>query len=190
VRQTKPIRTAIQAIDQDAGVDIVYPDGGVAQVAETRYQGDRLIVRPARLVGAQAELVPNWRYHAFVTDRVGTTISLDQDHRRHATVELAICDLKGGVGLRHCPSGKFNANAAWLLAATLAHNLLRWVAAIGLGTRQELVVAKTLRRTLLALPGRLTHSARRCRLHLPVGWPWAPWFELALARLRCVAYAT
>jgi hypothetical protein len=39
VRQTKPIRTAIQAIDQDARVDIVYPDGGLAQVAETPLQG-------------------------------------------------------------------------------------------------------------------------------------------------------
>jgi hypothetical protein len=74
--------------------------------------------------------------------------------------------------------------------ATLAHNLLRWVAAIGLGARQELVVAKTLRRTLLALPGRITRSARRLVLHLSVCWPWTPWFELALARLRCVAYAT
>jgi hypothetical protein len=190
VRQTKPIRTAIQAIDQDAWVDIVYPDEGLAQLAETRYRGDRLVVRRTRLVGAQAELFPNWRYHAFVTDRVGTTVELDADHRRHATVELAIRDLKGGVGLRHHPSGKFAANAAWLVIATLAHNLLRWVAAIGLGTRQELVVAKTLRRTLFSLPGRLTHSARRWRLHLPVGWPWAPWFELALAWLRCIAYAT
>ena len=51
-------------------------------------------------------------------------------------------------------------------------------------------MATTLRRTLLALPGRLTHSARRLILHLPVGWPWAAWFALALARLRCVAYAT
>jgi C4-dicarboxylate-specific signal transduction histidine kinase len=74
--------------------------------------------------------------------------------------------------------------------ATLAHNLLRWIAQIGLGAHGELVVAKTLRRTLLALPGRLTRSARRWRLHLPAGWPWAAWFELALARLRCVAYAT
>ena len=105
-------------------------------------------------------------------------------------VELCIRDLKAGVGLRHCPSGKFTANAAWLQIATLAHNLLRWVAAIGLGVREELVVAKTLRRTLLALPGRLTRSARRLLLHLPAGWPWAGWFELALARLRCVAYAT
>jgi hypothetical protein len=190
VRQTKPIRAAIAGIDEDAWVEIVYPDGGLAQVAETRYRGDRLIVRRTRLQGAQAELFPNWRYHAFVTDRVGTTVTLDADHRRHAVVELCIRDLKDGVGLRHCPSGKFSANAAWLLAATLAHNLLRWVAAIGLGAREELVVAKTLRRTLLALPGRLTRSARRLVLHLPAGWPWAGWFALALARLRCVAYAT
>jgi hypothetical protein len=78
--------------------------------------------------------------------------------------------------------------------ATLAHNLLCWIAAIGLGARQELVVAKTLRRTLLALPGRITRSARRLVLHLPVGWPWAAWFELALApaalrRLRHLTHA-
>jgi len=190
VRQTKPIRAAIAGIDEAAWTSIVYPDGGLAQVAETCYRGDRLIVRRTRLQGPQAELFPNWRHHAFVTDRVGTTVELDADHRRHATVELCIRDLKAGVGLRHCPSGKFAANAAWLLAATLAHNLLRWVAAIGLGARQELMVAKTLRRTLLALPGRLTRSARRLVLHLPAGWPWAEWFALALARLRCVAYAT
>ena len=94
------------------------------------------------------------------------------------------------MGLRHCPSGRFNANAAWLLAATLAHNLLRWTASLGLGSRDQQTVAKTLRRTLLALPGRLTRSGRQWRLHLPAGWPWAAWFELARARLRCVAYAT
>jgi hypothetical protein len=176
VRQTKPIRATIAAINQDAWVDIVYPDGGLAQVAETRYWGDRLIVRRTRLVGAQAELFPTWRYHALVTDRVGTAVWLDHDHRRHAVVELCIRDLKAGVGLRHHPSGKFAANAAWLVAATLARNLLRWVAAIGLDARGELVVAKTLRRSLLNLPGRITRSARRLVLHLPAGWPWAPWF--------------
>jgi hypothetical protein len=190
VRQTKPVRAAIATISEDAWVQIVYPDGGLAQVAETRYKGDRLIVRRTRLVGAQAELFPNWRYHAFVTDRPDTALWLDADHRRHAVVELCIRDLKAGVGLRHHPSGRFAANAAWLVIATLAHNLLRWVAAIGLGARGELVVAKTLRRTLLALPGRITRSARRCTLHLPAGWPWAACFDLALARLRCVAYAT
>ena len=55
----------ITTISEDAWTPIVYPDGGVAQVAETRYQGERLIVRRTRLVGAQAELFPNWRYHAL-----------------------------------------------------------------------------------------------------------------------------
>jgi hypothetical protein len=81
VRQTKPIRAAIAAIPQHAWTPIAYPDGGIAQVAETRYRGDRLVVRRTRLLGEQAELFPNWRYHAFVTDRVGTTVELDADHR-------------------------------------------------------------------------------------------------------------
>jgi hypothetical protein len=85
-------------------VDIVYPNGGLAQLAETRYRGDRLVVRRTRLIGAQAELFPNWPDHAFVTDRVATTVELDAPHRRHATVKLCIRDLKSGVGLRHCPS--------------------------------------------------------------------------------------
>ena len=99
--------------------------------------------------------------------------------------ELAIRDLKNGAGLRHCPSGVFLANAAWLVIATLAHNLLRWVATIGLDTN-DLLVAKTLRRRLLMLPGRLTRSARRRLLHLPTNWPWASQFLSALARLRAV----
>jgi hypothetical protein len=189
VRQTKPIRAAIAAIDEAAWADIVYPEGGVAQVAETCYRGNRLIVRRTRLLGAQQQLFPTWRHHAFVTDRVGTMLELDADHRRHAVVELCIRDLKAGAGLRHCPSGKFGANAAWLVAACLAHNLLRWIATIGLGER-GLVVAKTVRRTLLHLPGRLTRSARRWVLHLPAGWPWAHNFQMALARLRCIPHLT
>ena len=158
-------------------------------MAETTLGEDRLVVRRTRLTGPQATLWPDWRYHAFVTDRPGVALELDADHRRHAVCELAIRDLKDGAGLRHCPSGRFLANAAWLVAATLAHNLLRWVATIGLGSA-ELVAAKTLRRRLLALPGRLTRSARRRLLHLPRDWPWANQFLQALARLRAVPLPT
>jgi hypothetical protein len=187
VRQTKTVRAAIAAIPDAAWVPIAYaPDG----VAETPWKGDRLIVRRVRNLGEQAQLFATWRYHAFVTDRVGTMLELDADHRRHAVCELAIRDLKAGAGLAHLPSGHFNANAAWLLAATLAHNLLRWTASLGLGSRDQQTVAKTLRRTLLVLPGRLTRSARRPTLHLPAGWPWAHSFTMALARLRCIPYPT
>jgi len=190
VRQTKTVRAAITAIPEQAWVDISYPPGGVAQVAETTYRGDRLIVRRVRNLDDQQQLFATWRHHAFVTDRPGTAIELDADHRRHAVCELAIRDLKAGAGLAHLPSGLFAANSAWLLAATLAHNLLRWTATLGLGSHHQQVVAKTLRRTLLVLPGRLTRCARRWTLHLPAGWPWAHSFQMALARLRCIPYAT
>jgi hypothetical protein len=190
VRQTKTVRAAIAAIPEAAWVPIAYQPDGVAQVAETPYRGDRLIVRRVRNPGDQQQLFPTWRYHALVTNRVGTMLELDADHRRHAVCELAIRDLKAGAGLAHLPSGRFAANAAWLLAATLAHNLLRWTAILGLGVGDQQTIAKTLRRTLLVLPGRLTRSARHWRLHLPAGWPWAHSFVMALARLRCIPYPT
>jgi hypothetical protein len=75
------------------------------------------------------------------------------------------------------PLGQVQRQRRLAAGRTLAHNLLRWIAQIGLGARGELIVAKTLRRTLLALPGRLTRSARRLILHLPAGWPWATWLS-------------
>jgi hypothetical protein len=150
------------------------------------YRDDRLIVRRVRNHGDHQQLFPTWRYHASVTNRVGTMFELDADHRRHAVCELAIRDLKAGAGLAHLPSGRFAANAAWLLAATLAHNLIRWTVRLCLGVGGQQTVAKTLRRTLLALPGQLTRSARQWTLHLPAGWPWAHSVTMALARLRCI----
>ena len=62
--------------------------------------------------------------------------------------------------MNHCRSGRFFANAAWLVLASLAHNLLRWIASIGLGIAGP-VVAKTFRRRYLIPSRRLTRSAPR-----------------------------
>ncbi len=185
VRQIVQVKEAIAAIPETEWTSIDYTASGEAQVAETTYKGERLIVRRTRLIGPQAELWPDWRHHAFMTDREGEAVALDADHRRHAVIELAIRDLKEGAGLNHCPSGRFFANAAWLVLAALAHNLLRWTAAIGLGIDGP-VVAKTVRRRFISLPGRLTRSGRRLHLHLPSRWPWAEPFLLALRRLRAL----
>jgi hypothetical protein len=63
--------------------------------------------------------------HPFITNRQGLTLELEADHRRHAEVEPAICDLKHGLGLEHLPSGRFAANAAWLALVGIAHHLAR-----------------------------------------------------------------
>jgi hypothetical protein len=182
------IAAAIAAIGEADWQPIDYTAGGEAQVAETVYNKLRLIVRRTRLVGAQAELFPDWRHHAFLTDREGTAVSLDADHRQHAVCELAIRDLKA-EGLAHCPSGRFFANAAWAVIAALAHNLVRWLAALGLGSTGQ-VVGETIRRRYLCTPGRLTRSGRRNTLRLPRDWPWATGFLAALARLRAVTLTT
>ncbi len=179
------VTRAFAEIPDEAWAPIDYTPDGEAQIAETSY-GDndqRLVVRRTRLIGPQATLWPDWQYHAFITNRDGSPVSLDADHRRHAVCELAIRDWKEGSGANHCPSGVFAANAAWLLLAALAHNLIRWVAALGLGINGP-VVAKTLRRHLITLPGRITRRSRRRLLHLPTDWPWAKDFLTATAQLR------
>jgi hypothetical protein len=181
--QNSGVKRAIEGIGEDAWVGIDYTENGQAWVAETGYgDGHRLVVRRTKLVDHQPALFPTFRYHAFITDRVGDAVSLDADHRRHAVVELAIRDLKEGSGLSHCPSGNFSANGAWAVLATIAHNLLRWVGKLGLEISGPLV-AKTIRRRLLTLPGRITHRARRRQLHLPTTWPWAERWIACFERL-------
>ncbi len=187
VPKNSAVAAAVTEISEEAWTPIGYPDGGEAQVAETSYgeDNDRLVVRRTRLVGSQATLWPDWGHHIFITNRHGNPVSLDADHRRHAVCELAIRDWKEGSGANHNPSGMFAANAAWVLLAALAHNLIRWVAHLGLGIDGP-VVAKTLRRHLITLPGRITRSARRRTLHLPRHWPWKRDFLTATARLRAL----
>ena len=224
VRLTANVKAAIAAIDDHAWTAIDYPEGGEAQVAETvlkmtnskkpsQRRKVRLVVRRTRLVGPQAELWPNWRHHAFVTnldasatdtDRHHThtgentdtdtdtdtdssrrLVEADRYHRSHAVCELAIRDLKGSGGLAHLPSGIFNANAAWLLCAALAHNLYRQIAILGeTQPAGRLVCGRTIRTRLFGVPGRLVNHSGRPVLRLAARWPWARTYQTTLANLR------
>ncbi len=118
----------------------------------------------------------DWRHFGFLTDLDGDVNEVDQFHRDHATVELAIRDLKEGAGMT-VPSGDFSANSAWLQCAVLAHNLIRWTATLGQpGPVDRLIVARTMRVRLIAIPGRLVNRAGIYTLRGPAGWPWAAWF--------------
>lgn len=190
------VKACIDTIEEDAWQVIDYPADGQAAVAETTYVTGRgrdrrelrLVVRRSRLIDpAQAALWPDWRYHAFITSLHTPTIEVDAFHRDHASVELAIRDLKEGAGLEHCPSGRFFANAAWLACGVLAHNLWRWTAQLGdLRRDGQLTVARTVRTRVIALPGRLVNRAGHSILRLPARWPWADQFLAALTRLRAL----
>jgi hypothetical protein len=188
IRLQPAIRAAIEAIDEDRWQTLPdYPKTSIAQIAETTLGERRLVVRRVRTLDRQGQLLPSWELFPFITNRTDALAVVEVEHRQHAVVELAIRDLKDQA-LAHFPSGRFYANAAWTVIAALAHNLLRWTSAIGL-PGATIRAARTVRRRLLALPGRLTRSARRWTLHLPARWPWQHDFIRALARIKAIPRA-
>ena len=133
--QYRQVREAIANIAEEGWEPIGYTEDGEAQVAETSFVASkkgkhrrvRVVVRRTRLTDpTQAQLWPDWRYHAFAANTKLSPAEADAFHRAHARVELAIRDIKAHAGLSHCPSGNFFANAAWLACTVLAHNLYRW----------------------------------------------------------------
>ena len=186
------VRTAIQAIPDDAWADIAYTEGGHAQVAETDYTTGRgkhrrtvrLVVRRTRLAqGAQQRLWPDWRHHAFITNTEHDTAAADRFHRAHAVVELAIRDLKEGSGLEHVPSGHYGANCAWLACAVLAHNIGHWTALLA---GAPPATNRSRRTRLVALAAVLVNRSGTPTLRYPARWPWATQFHTTLSALRAL----
>jgi len=189
VKQSPTIKKQIAEIPEENWITIEnYPDTGEAQIAETTLKGFRLIVRRTRLVGAQAELFPDWHHHAFATNRTSPIVVADTDHRDHATIELAIRDLKDQA-LAHFPSGQMHANSAWTVIAALAHNLGRWSTQISLPDR-PVQTARSRRRHLFQIPARLTRTSRQWTLRMPARWPWPHDFNTVLDAIRALPART
>ena len=187
------IRAAIAAIGDDAWTPIRYPraiwddqlgtwvsDAEVAEIEYTAFTSKknrqvtaRLIVRRVRDQNKKAgqgqdELFPVWRYHAVFTDSPFQILQAEGQHRGHAIVEQIFADWYDGP-LAHLPSGVFNANAAWLVIAAMAHNLAR--AAGAWPALHAKARAATIRRDLIAVAARTArHGRGYLTLHLPEYW--------------------
>ena len=206
VRLDPKVKAAIATIDEDAWTAIEYTDAvfdeqtqtwvSRAEVAEIGFTAftsrkaaeqvsGRLVVRripdlnPSKKDG-QETLFDTWRFHAFFTTTahdLADTVTADKTHRGHAIIEQVHADLKHAA-LAHLPSGKFTANAAWLVLAVMAFNLTRAAATIT-GPKLAKATTATIRRKLIAVPARIASSARRVTLHLPTAWPWeTAWSDL------------
>jgi hypothetical protein len=207
VRLDPKVKAAIAAIDEHAWTPIEYTDAiydestgqwvSRAEVAEIGFTAftsrtaseqipGRLVVRripdlnPTSDNG-QATLFDVWRFHAFFTTTDLDTVTADKIHRGHAIIEQVHADLKDSA-LAHLPSGRFSANAAWLVLAVIAFNLTRAAATL---TGPVLARARTttIRRTIVTVPARIACSARRLTLHLPRDWPWESAWNTLFHRL-------
>jgi hypothetical protein len=192
VQMNPHVAAAIAAIGEDAWTPIRYPRAiwddqlgcwvSDAEVAETGYTAftrrkgqeitARLIVRRVRDLNREAgqdELFPVWRYHAVFTDSPFIMLQAEAQHRDHAQVEQVLADWTDGP-LAHLPSGSFPANAAWLVLAAIACNLLR-----AAGSLASLAYSRargaTIRRDLIDVAARTArHGRGHITLHLPDGW--------------------
>jgi hypothetical protein len=154
----------------------------------------RLIVRripDLNAIAGQGTLFDSWRFHAFFTTtspELTDTVAADKTHRAHAIIEQVHADLKHSA-LAHLPSGKFNANAAWLVLAVIAFNLTR-AAATSCGPTLAKATTATVRRKVIGVPARIASSARRVTVHLPTAWPWeTAWTPAVRPRLRTTELA-
>ena len=199
-RMNPAVTAAISSIEPDSWTAISYPnavwddeqqrwisDAEVAEVPFTAFTSRRkadhltarLIVRRVKRLqprsagessGEQGELFAAYRYHAVFTDSTLSMLEAESTHRAHAIIEQVNADLKNGP-LAHLPSGKFTANAAWLVLAAMAFNLTRAAGCLASRVHARATTG-TLRAQLINVPARLARSARRLVLHLPQHWPW------------------
>ena len=103
-------------------------------------------------------------------------------------VEQSIAELKS-AGLAHLPSGKFFANAAWLVLAVIAHNLGRGVEILA-GGHLARATATTLRRCLFTIPDASCAPPDATAYDYPPPWPWQERFTTAMDRIAAIPAPT
>jgi Transposase DDE domain group 1 len=188
------VRAAVAAIPEEAWKAIRYPravwddqlrcwisDAEVAEATYTAFTSKkkdlqvtaRLIVRRVRdqnkAPAGQGELFPAWRCHAVFTDSPFELVQAEEQHRGHAIVEQVFADWNDGP-LAHLPSGHFAANAAWLVIAAMAFNLVRAAGALA-SLPLARARAATIRSALIGVAARTArHGRGHLALHLPQDW--------------------
>ena len=182
MRLDPKVKAAIATIGEHAWTPIEYTDAifdeasgtwvSRAEVAEVPFTAfsskkatdqvpGRLVVRripdlnaDKKKAAGQGTLFDTWRFHAFFTTTDPAdldTVAADKTHRGHAIIEQVHADLKSSA-LAHLPSGKFTANAAWLVLAVIAFNLTRTAATIA-GADLARATTATIRREADHRPG-------------------------------------
>ena len=154
--------------------------------------GTRFIVRRERPhPGAQLSLfdtIEGMRHQVIATDTPpggGSIQFLEARHRAHARVEDRIRTGKD-TGFGRFPSRVFAINHAWLELALTGIDLLAWTQHLLLDGDLAAAEPKKLRYRLLHVAARITRTARRTRLRIAEGWPWAADLTSAFHRLAAL----
>ena len=133
-----------------------------------------------------AELDAIYGYSFVVTDLDVSTpeqaVEVEHWYRHRTTIENVFRDSKHGAALRQLPSGYHSVNTAWMWGALLAAATAGWCHQLtaersdddtrilaGHGVDGGKAMIATLRRRVVAVPGRVIRHARTLTLRLPPG---------------------
>lgn len=186
---TEPLIEAAKAIPEKSWC---YLDR-TNQVAETIHVvGDS--TRAYRAVVLRSELKQTdaftgaYCYYVIMTNiNDWTPARVARWHRRRATAENVIKELKHGFGINRLPCGELLANAAYFEANLLAYNLVQLYKQLVLPAGWQQCTIKTLRLRLLNLGAVVVRHARELRLKVPADHPY--WQLLAHSRDKILRLA-
>jgi hypothetical protein len=85
---------------------------------------------------------------------------------KRGNTENFIREEKYGFDMLHMPCLAMNANFAFLQLASVAHNILRWVALVQKPDKPHF--SKKIRRRYIYIPGKIIKHARQLILKIPV----------------------
>ncbi len=188
---TEKVRDAISKVPTKAWAPAIDPEGDARENGDvveitgmldlTSWPaGMRVIIRREHPHPGAAlslfEEADGWRYQAVATSTPvatgGQVAFLEARHRAHARVETRIRHAKD-TGIGRFPSREYAINQAWLIATSIAADLIAWLRLLALPDKLHACEPKALRYRLLHVPARLTHGARKRHLRFPATWPWA-----------------
>jgi len=122
---------------------------------------------PAEAAGQQT-LLPQSRYefHAIVTDLQWRRKQVWALYHRRVTVESILKESALGFRMDHLPSGRFAGNGLFCQLLILAYNLVNVFRRLCLPKAQRRRYVQSLRRVLLAVPGRVQRCREGMRIHV------------------------
>jgi len=178
-QKTSHMWRAIDLLPEESWQTFEDENGKTVELAELYYKpatwpGPRRVFILSRRLknSSQQKLVEEEKYeiYAYLTNYEGSLWERFKFCVGRCTVEKCIRESKLGFDWNHLPCAEFSANRAYLGHVQLAYNLMISFRLTALGGNATRWSADTVRRRLLAIPGRFSPRNPDI-LHLPEWWP-------------------